>query len=443
MNPIRAGARPTPNAARAVAIVLAVVLAALLAASARAAAPERGAPAGPAANGERAPSGRIVGGQPASTATYTWQAAVVLDEGFGAGDFAGQFCGGSLITPRIVLTAGHCVVDTDPDCDLSPPGPGLCLSSPPRLGDYPGGDGTTRLDPNDANVVLGRDVLSSGAGEEIDLQAVYLNADYHETASGTPVNDTAYLVLDEPSSQASIKLAGPGETALWSPGRSSAISGWGRTSESDEDGSDALRAATVGIIADATCGSLYGTDFRAASMLCAGNLAGGVDTCQGDSGGPLSAPGQDASGAPLYRLVGVTSWGLGCARANAPGVYARVGDGSPLHATVVAQVAAIENAQGLVRRSIVGSGAQPPAGGAATGGNTGPGGGSATPPTQTNKCKQVKDKLKRKLCNAKRKCRNKADAKQRKQCARKAKRAFKRAKLKRKQTKRESGTQAG
>lgn len=48
-------------------------------------------------------------------------------------------------------------------------------------------------------------------------------------------------------------------------------------------------------------------------MICAGYKAGGIDACQGDSGGPLVAD---------YKLVGVVSWGKGCA--TNPGVYARV-----------------------------------------------------------------------------------------------------------------------
>jgi hypothetical protein len=154
-----------------------------------------------------------------------------------------------------------------------------------------------------------------------------------------------------------IKLAGPTETALWTPGYPTQVSGYGFTAEGGPR-SNTLRVATVPIIADSTCGSpgVYGGLFYASSMVCAGSLSGGVDSCSGDSGGPLESPAQGG----IYRLVGLVSWGIGCAEPNNPGVYARLGGGSgTLHQLVVNDVSSVETAQGLPHNNIDGSGPLP------------------------------------------------------------------------------------
>merc|ERR1711937_148291 len=60
-------------------------------------------------------------------------------------------------------------------------------------------------------------------------------------------------------------------------------------------------------------------------MICAGqpNGAPGKDSCQGDSGGPLTTSCR-IGGTPRAVLVGVVSWGYGCAVENHSGIYSSV-----------------------------------------------------------------------------------------------------------------------
>ena len=312
---------------------------------------------------------RIVGGSQVSISQYPWQGAVVFDPSVGGNAQQRQFCGGSLLTSRIVITAGHCVFDTDPDClgFVS-----TCIPSDP------GGDGTTRIDPNDVDVVLGRTTLSDGSqGAEIGVSGVAYQSNYDGDyqGDGVPRFDVGYLVLNAPSTQPPIHIAGTDEGDLWDAGSPVDISGWGSIKESGGT-QDTLRATTVNVVSDSTCNSDYAPDFDSTTMVCA--AAPGKDTCSGDSGGPLQAP----VGGGVYRLVGITGWGDGCARPNAPGVYTRVA-GPTMRSLIESDVANLESAFGLAPESVSGSGA-------------------ATRRASTSnplaKCKRIRDKKKRKRC---------------------------------------------
>jgi trypsin len=94
------------------------------------------------------------------------------------------------------------------------------------------------------------------------------------------------------------------------------VSGWGKVSSGSATLPDHLQAVTVLAVPAAQCESAYATyGGITENMICAAVTGGGKDACQGDSGGPLVAGGT---------LVGIVSWGVGCAEARYPGVYSNV-----------------------------------------------------------------------------------------------------------------------
>lgn len=94
--------------------------------------------------------------------------------------------------------------------------------------------------------------------------------------------------------------------------------GWGLLTESSSTLPSTLRKVSVPVISRASCRAEYGTSAVTDNMFCAGLAAGGKDSCSGDSGGPIV----DADGT----LIGLVSWGQGCAEAGYAGVYSRLGN---------------------------------------------------------------------------------------------------------------------
>ncbi|WP_439661001.1 S1 family peptidase [Lentzea sp. HUAS TT2] len=234
----------------------------------------------PAANaGDVSPM--IVGGTRASTATYPWVVYLASSSG-------SQFCGGTLVKANKVVTAAHCVK-------------GSSASS--------------------VRVVHGRDDKQSTAGTVVSVTRIWVHPSYTTATAGY---DVAVLTLSSNINSATLPLATPSDTALYTAGNSALILGWGTTS-SGGSASRYLLKANVPLTSDATCKTAY-PQYSNTSMVCAGFPQGGTDTCQGDSGGPLVYGG---------KLIGDTSWGRGCAGAGYPGVYGRI---APYYSVINAQL---------------------------------------------------------------------------------------------------------
>ena len=93
------------------------------------------------------------------------------------------------------------------------------------------------------------------------------------------------------------------------------VAGWGDTTENGRT-SNNLMHVTIPFVSNTACRNSYGSNIRDTNI-CAG--VAGKDSCQGDSGGPGVY-----SNAGKTSIVGVVSFGYGCARPGYPGAYTRV-----------------------------------------------------------------------------------------------------------------------
>lgn len=104
----------------------------------------------------------------------------------------------------------------------------------------------------------------------------------------------------------------PAGTKCWT-------AGWGYNDKGQV--AEKLQEVDLDLINDDKCKRTENGAFLIpGSMFCAGSMNGGKDACQGDSGGPLICV--DGRRQPV--LTGVTSWGIGCGKANSPGVWTKV-----------------------------------------------------------------------------------------------------------------------
>jgi trypsin len=348
--------RPAPRYLGRLSLLVACLLAAFVASTAEASA-----------------SGKVIGGSPVSASTYSarWSALAALAIRTERDTRKAQFCGGTFITPTMVVTAAHCVSNP------------FKLLSLEDGGVHRQFNNQRTEDPKTLDVVAGRRVLAVRDGERIPVLWILIHPKYDPI---TAEHDVALIELRRgPAASTGVVPISPvqeGEDTIWGNGAGRAadpstgpwIAGWGyrfiptfdffftgqnhkpyhrptkpmprprpglgkriASQRSARNLANILEEALVPVQSDAACelggpgqGVGYGREFSAATMFCAGVLDthdlndlnqtnNGVDACYGDSGGPVIA-----STGSAIRLIGLTSWGNGCATRDTYGVYTRI-----------------------------------------------------------------------------------------------------------------------
>ncbi|OQR79373.1 testisin-like [Tropilaelaps mercedesae] len=236
---------------------------------------------------------RIVGGTEASPGEFPWMVSLRV-----RGD---HFCGATIIHPKFVITAAHCVQGRNPRLFTA------------RVGEH-----------NMAEASL--------AEGEYQVRRIHVHPNYSHPKRYN--NDIALLRLsaDIAFSSEVQSICLPDEPEDERLGLNATVAGWGNLKDIETVSGqeifmklrpNVLQKVDLPLVNNSICNQWYkqaGKKVRLiSSQICAGYANGSLDACQGDSGGPLMV-----HTGSRYKLVGVVSAGFGCARPLLPGLYTRV-----------------------------------------------------------------------------------------------------------------------